>query len=74
MIELDAKLAALSNEAQDLVVEACDLCAQVGAKWDAKDLTGIAHVMRDAAGKHRRVAELYDRIADECAKAQKELS
>ena len=68
MNDFDARLGALSNEAQSLVVGACELCANVGTQWAERDFAAVAKAMREAASKHRRAAELYDQIADECTR------
>lgn len=66
---LDARLGALATEAQDLLAQACDLLASAGAPWDSKDYAVVAELMLEAAAKHRRIAELYDAIANQCARA-----
>ncbi len=71
---LDAILVALSGEAQRLILQACDLCVEVGACWESEEYASVVRLMREAAAKHRRVAELYETIADRCTRAKEVLS
>ena len=66
---LEVRFGAFGNEAQDLIVRACDTFASAGASWESKDYASFMNLMREAAEAHHLVAELYETMARECQRA-----
>src|SRR5262245_43494830 len=74
ILAFEARLAALGNEAQDLITQALDTFLRAVESWEAKDSASFIGLMREVAEKIRLVADLYDSIARECERVNEKPS